>query len=139
MLVSCHREFNADLSSLKEMIGFISGFASSCGFSPERVKTIELAAEEAIVNVINYAYRGLPEAKVQILCMFERPTLTIEIIDSGEAFNPLDVPEPDMSDNLEDRKIGGLGIFFIKRLTDAIYYRRDDGKNILSLVINDHT
>ncbi len=135
MLVRCHRQFNADLSLLTEMLGFISGFVLGCGFSPDKVKTIELASEEAIVNVINYAYKGLSGSEVSIQCMFQRPTLTVEIIDSGEAFNPLDAPDPDISDNLEDRKIGGLGISFIKRLVDEVYYRREGDKNILSLVL----
>lgn len=137
MLIKCGRHFNAEMPLVHEMVGFISAFASDCGLNRDRVKTIELAAEEAIVNIINYAYKDSSKGEVSINCTSEKTTLTIEIIDSGIAFNPLETSNPNLTDNLEDRKIGGLGIFFIKSFIDEVHYRRENGKNILSLIVRD--
>lgn len=94
----------------------------------------ELAVEEALVNIIRYAYpqgTGLIEIRFTLLS----GTVELVILDRGVPFNPLtDVAPPDLQSPVEERKEGGLGVFLIRQLIDEVRYERDDGANILTLV-----
>ena len=115
------------------MIEFVSDFANEKGFSEKRIKEIELAAEEALVNVFNYAYPEEP-GEVAVICKLEdNSRFTVEISDSGVPFNVLSLPDPDLTSKVPERKIGGLGVFFIRKMTDEVRYRRVGDSNILIL------
>lgn len=87
------------------------------------------------MNVFNYAYKG-KEGEVEIICKIEEDSaFVIEILDTGLAFNPLTISDPDTKEDIDRRQIGGLGIFLIKKLTDDFRYRREDNKNIQELVV----
>ena len=95
---------------------------------------IRLSIEEAVENVVNYAYQdgiGWLEAGTSI--DNDGLTLTIELRDAGVPFNPLDKPDPDIALSAEERQIGGLGIFLCKQLMDDINYRYENGNNILTM------
>lgn len=95
---------------------------------------IRLSIEEAVENVVNYAYQdgiGWLEAGTSI--DNDGLTLTIELRDAGVPFNPLDKPDPDITLSAEERQIGGLGIFLCKQLMDDINYRYENGNNILTM------
>jgi serine/threonine-protein kinase RsbW len=105
------------------------------GLPDKRIYEIELAAEEALVNIFHYAYPKAPGA-VEVHCRVEqKERMVIEITDEGIPFNPLLRVDPDRTPVLQERKIGGLGIYFIKSLMDDVQYRREGEKNILSLVV----
>lgn len=98
---------------------------------------IRLSIEEAVENVVNYAYLdgiGWLEAGTSI--DNDGLTLTIELRDAGMPFNPLDKPDPDITLSAEERQIGGLGIFLCKQLMDDINYRYENGNNILTMSKN---
>lgn len=98
---------------------------------------IRLSIEEAVENVVNYAYQdgiGWLEAGTSI--DNDGLTLTIELRDAGVPFNPLDKPDPDITLSAEERQIGGLGIFLCKQLMDDINYRYENGNNILTMSKN---
>jgi anti-sigma regulatory factor (Ser/Thr protein kinase) len=118
------------------LVRFISDNARKLGFSGKRVKEIELATEEALVNIINYAY---PDRKgdIKVTCV-QHPSqkFAIKIEDSGVAFDMLSLKEPDISAGISDREIGGLGVFLIRKLMDEVRYHRKKGKNILNLMVN---
>lgn len=104
--------------------------------SGKRINEIEIATEEALVNIFRYAYQG-QEGDVEISCRTEDGgTFIIQIIDSGMAFNPLSLSEPDTTLDIGDRQIGGVGVLLIRKLMDDVIYRRDGDKNILELVVN---
>ena len=95
---------------------------------------IRLSIEEAVENVVNYAYQdgiGWLEAGTSI--DNDGLRLTIELRDAGIPFNPLDKPDPDITLSAEERQIGGLGIFLCKQLMDDINYRYENGNNILTM------
>jgi anti-sigma regulatory factor (Ser/Thr protein kinase) len=124
----------ATLESLGALIESVRSAAKARIASPERRLDIELAVEEALVNVISYAYQGGPAGDVQVRCSVrDGRWLVIEIIDSGTPFDVLAAPPPDLTAPVEERRTGGLGIHFIKRLTDRAAYRREGGRNILEL------
>lgn len=127
----------AKLDSLYESMNFVSSCAREQGFSNERISEIELALEEVLVNIFNYAYKesGL-DGNVEITCkLADAQSFVIEIADSGMPFDILSVHEPDLTAEIDKRPIGGLGVFFVKRLMDDVQYRRDAEKNILTLMV----
>jgi anti-sigma regulatory factor (Ser/Thr protein kinase) len=131
-------EVSARLENLYKCVELVSSCAEKHGFAKSVVNKIELATEEAVVNIFHYAYRGC-EGDVEISCMTGNEDLfLIEITDSGIPFNILNAPEPHFSADTDIPRhgIGGLGIFMIKSLMDEIKYRREAGKNILTLAVS---
>ena len=128
-------ELPAVLESLPQFIEYLSHSAQEIGFGTKEINKIELAAEEAIVNIVNYAY-GNKSGNITVTCRSEsNDKFFIEIIDSGLPFNPLDAKAPDLEANVDDRLIGGLGIYLTEKLVDTIEYKREDDKNILTLAV----
>jgi serine/threonine-protein kinase RsbW len=107
-------------------------YLRSSGFSDEQTLDLQLAVEEVITNTILHGYAGTP-GTIGICCRAGPDEVTVEISDDAPAFNPLQVPEPDTSANLDDREIGGLGILLIRKVTDDATYRYENAKNILTL------
>ena len=126
----------ATLENLGKFLNFISRLAEQNGFSVSVVREIELAAEEALINIIHYAY---PEraGEVEISCRKDDDSrLIMEIVDNGIPFDPLSLSEPDLTANASDRKIGGLGVIFIREMADGVLYRRDGDTNVLTLMFS---
>jgi anti-sigma regulatory factor (Ser/Thr protein kinase) len=127
---------SADTAKLNDLIGFIRGELEGTA-CPEKVKQhIELAAEEIFVNIARYAY-DYAGGEVEIDCEIDLSPLknTIHLVfsDRGRQYNPLEHTEPDISLPLEDRSIGGLGIFMIKRTMDTVEYAYDKELNRLAI------
>jgi len=126
----------AKIEHLERLINFVAGHAEMVGFTVNRINEIELAAEEVLVNIFQYAYPGT-DGDVGIECRIEDDVrLVLVISDKGEPFNILEVPDPDVAADISDREIGGLGVFFVKEMVDEARYRRKGNSNILTLVFN---
>ena len=92
-------------------------------------------AEEVLVNVINYAYPQ-EEGDVEVYCHPDEDNrLIIQVSDGGVPFDPLSVPPPDLSQDINSRQAGGLGIFIVRQLADELKYVRDGKRNILTFTI----
>ena len=107
------------------------------GLSCEDVKTlmqIDLAVEEIFVNIAHYAYTDGGNVRINCDVVGEPPTMTIIFADCGKQFDPLAKPDPDVTAGIEDRGIGGLGIFLTKKYMDKVEYEYHDGENVLKLV-----
>jgi anti-sigma regulatory factor (Ser/Thr protein kinase) len=123
----------ATLASLQPLLAFVLARAGEAGFGKARLGEIELVLEEVLVNVFKYAYPGVP-GEVGVACAVEPDgRLRIEISDAGIPFDPLTREDPDRGEDLATRAVGGLGIFFVKQLIGDVRYRREGGKNILTL------
>lgn len=96
-------------------------------FSDEEILDTQLAVEEAVTNVIVHGYAGTT-GQVVITGRTTTELIEVRIEDTSPPFNPLSIPEPDITQDIEDRKIGGLGIFLIRQVMDDIAYRYEDGK-----------
>jgi serine/threonine-protein kinase RsbW len=124
----------AKLENLESMLQFIRNCAEQQGFSKREVNKIQVAAEEALVNVISYAYPD-DGGDVEIRCNAKGAEgLVIEIIDWGIPFDPLSLPEPDTEAPPEEREVGGLGIHIMRNIMDEVGYKREGDRNILTLV-----
>lgn len=127
------KKMPARVESLHELLTFIRAEAKKRGFSESALNRIELVAEEALVNVFVHGY-AQNQGQVEVRCLVaDDPALTIEIHDSGVAFDPLSLADPDVQSDLTKRKIGGMGVFFIRKMTDRVAYRREGNSNILAM------
>jgi anti-sigma regulatory factor (Ser/Thr protein kinase) len=124
----------AEMENLFPLLEYTRDRLRERGLGEDALARLELAIEEILVNIIHYAY---PESTGDIELRFngdENGTI-IEIKDRGVPFNPLDLPEPDLHASIEERPIGGLGIYFARKIADEMEYRHEDGCNILRLTI----
>ncbi|MCJ7784695.1 MAG: ATP-binding protein [Desulfobacterales bacterium] len=132
VLLSLH--LPARLENLGRFKEFVADCARTEGFDQRRIQEIELALEEALVNIFNYAYPETP-GDIEINCKLETGRLIIEIIDSGIPFDMTSLSDPDLTADVEERKIGGLGIFLVKKMVDEVRYRREKDRNILTFAV----
>jgi serine phosphatase RsbU (regulator of sigma subunit)/anti-sigma regulatory factor (Ser/Thr protein kinase) len=124
----------ANLASLESFLDFVSDRAVESGFSPSRTKEIQLAMEEAVVNIVNHAYSGgSGEVELRWIPGAAPAQASIEIEDSGMPFDTYTIAAPDLRSGLEERRVGGLGVFFITRMTNKVGRRRENDRNILTL------
>ncbi len=124
----------AVLESLDALQKFVSQEALACMLSNQRQSKLQLALEEVLVNVINHGSGGRADGWVEVACGLRDSTLfCVEVRDNGAAFNPLEQDAPDLSESLEERGVGGLGIFLVRKMTDRITYRRVADSNVLTL------
>lgn len=123
----------ARLESLYEFMDFVSSCAKALGYNAERIGELELVMEEILVNIIKYAYPGREPGDVTILCREEGGNLILDVVDSGVPFDLLAASDPDITAGVDERPVGGLGIYLIKKLADDVKYRREKNKNRLTL------
>ena len=131
-------ELNVDVKT--DSLGIIDEAVEDCmreaGASEAKIISVDVAIDEIFSNIIFYS--GLNEdEKALIRVMVEddnEKMITLEFVDTGRPFNPLERPEPDVTKPAEEREIGGLGIFMVKKSMDHVSYRNEDGKNILTIM-----
>lgn len=135
-----HKIFYAQLDLLHPMLSWIRGAFKEAGFDEPIVRKLELAMEEALVNIMHHAYQDKPgDIDVQITSV-SRQSVTITLKDEGPPFNPLEKKREvvDPSTPVEEIEEGGLGILFMKTYMDNISYQRQGLNNILVLTKNLH-
>jgi len=128
------QRFEGRVSLLPQAIAFVAEQAEQWGLHPQRLMQLQLAVEEAVVNICEYAYE-VPPGEFTVRIRPESSRFVVEIVDEGVPFDPLNVKEPDLRAGVADRPIGGLGILLVRRVMDEVSYRRDGSHNILTLVI----
>ena len=115
--------FSASNEEYYAMLDYVMESAARSGMSEKQKMRLELGFEEAASNVINYAYGERADGKIHVSAYRDGEKFFVEIKDSGEPFNPLDVEEKnDQPTTLEDAKVGGLGISFMRRIFDEMTY-----------------
>ena len=130
------REFVVDarVENLDAVNAFVDEILAPLGCSMKTRMQIDLVVEELFVNIASYAYGdGQGKATVRGRAQEEPPMVELVFIDEGTPYNPLDREDPDTSLSVEERGIGGLGIFLVKKNVDGIAYEHRDGKNILTI------
>ncbi len=131
------RVFFANIAEFDAMMQWVRENLSSLAQDQAFVKQFTLALEEALVNIIQYAYNH-PPGLIEIECQLEKEKgkVSFALRDEGVAFNPLVHKSATSEQSIEERKEGGLGIFFMKKMTDAITYERIQDANVLVLTKN---
>jgi anti-sigma regulatory factor (Ser/Thr protein kinase) len=128
-------KLSASMDNFDAFMDFLKSQIENEIIEKKTLNDILIAGEEAIVNVLRYAYPDKNGELELIVEHQENPKgVSIELIDSGIAFNPLERLEPDINAPVEDRPIGGLGIFMIKKMMDELNYSRENGQNKFRLI-----
>ncbi len=122
-----------DIETIPDLNAFIDATAEEIGLDMSLTMSLNLAIEEAVVNVMQYAYPEGENGDVYIEILAQEEWLTFIISDSGIPFDPTTKRNADISLPAEDRPIGGLGIYLVRQLMDEISYRRVDNMNMLTL------
>ena len=121
------------LSQTDLLSTFVKDIATKLGLEKKPAAAIRLAMEEAVVNVINYAYPTGQNGLIRIEAKSDGRWLKLIISDEGVPFDPTETLQADTTLSAEDRPVGGLGIHLMRQLMDSINYERVNGKNILTL------
>ncbi|HNY07410.1 MAG TPA: ATP-binding protein, partial [Bacteroidales bacterium] len=124
------------VEQLEELAGILETVSEEWDIPMKVSLNLNLVLEELITNIIFYGYDDTNEHLIYIRLYKKDNEIEIQIEDDGKEFNPLLVAEPDIDESIENRKIGGLGIHFVRKIMDSMNYRRSDGKNILTLTKN---
>ena len=127
--------FDANFDLLDDIRDFVGDMARKVGFSDREVYSIQLAADEASSNIIEHAYAGVQDGKLEVECNIFDGGMKIVMRDRGKPFNPSSVPEPNVNADLAERKIGGLGMYLMRKLMDEVTYVSSlDGGNTLTMI-----
>jgi anti-sigma regulatory factor (Ser/Thr protein kinase) len=132
---SAEIRISADIDKLPLLFGFVGDYSEASGCGSARKNGLLLAAEEAFVNICRYSYPK-SHGEVTVSCCRENNFFILEFVDEGIPFDILAAPEPDLDPGIEQRSPGGLGIHFIRQLSDRLFYKRDNGRNILTMAFN---
>lgn len=122
----------ANLSTVRN---FIKTSALECGFDEETTGKIILAVDEACTNIIKHAYNYSPDGDILVNVKFYNKKFSVIITDSGFPFDSSLIPEPNLEEYLKQKKVGGLGMFLMRKLMDQVKYSIPaNGKNRVTLV-----
>ena len=121
-----------DVAEVTLLAAWVEQLGEELGLDMPEVFQLNLALEEAVVNVMNYAYENEGLIKLSVSSNEQEVVFTLE--DEGKEFDPTKVDDPDITLSAEERQIGGLGIFLVQQFMESVNYCRKDGKNILTMI-----
>lgn len=122
------------IGQISLLAGFVDIIATENGLDQSLALKMNLAIEEAVTNIIMYAYPQGTTGRVILEAVVEGDVLKIILSDYGKEFDPTTVPDADISASVENRHIGGLGIHLVRTIMDSVSYKRENGKNILTMI-----
>jgi anti-sigma regulatory factor (Ser/Thr protein kinase) len=122
----------AELEQLQVFREFISECCQEHQIPDETVFDLKLAVDEACTNVITHGYKGMDPGSIILSFRIESDRILVQITDFGHVFEPADAPKPDVEAALEDRPLGGLGLYLIYQLMDNIDYQSSEDGNTLT-------
>ena len=124
---------NNKVSEISKLNAFVQSATAALNMEKGLANRIKLAVEEAVTNIIDYAYPNGIEGSIDITIEADENRIRFIITDSGAEFDPTGVSKADTTLSVDDRPIGGLGVFLVRNLMDSINYERTDGKNVLRM------
>lgn len=123
----------ADLREIERLNRLIRQFGDLHEVPSRVLYAVNLALDEVVTNVVRHGFEDAKDQEV-VACIVAKPAeVTTEVSDSGREFDPLAVPPPNLDAPLSERTLGGLGIHLIRSLMDVVEYRRENGKNVLTM------
>jgi serine/threonine-protein kinase RsbW len=127
--------FPGRFESLPRISEFVSHAARSAGLSDKAIYAVQLAVDEACSNIIDHAYGGEDRGSMECSVVVDDQGLTVILRDSGNPFDPQNVPNPQVNVPLENLKQRGVGVYLMRMMVDEIHYEfSPEGGNILTLV-----
>ena len=122
-----------DISEINKLSEFVEEIGNELSLAPDVVFNLNLVLEEAVVNIINYAYPKEEHQSIYLSATQHEDSIILVLTDTGVEFDPTMAPEADITLSAEERPIGGLGIFLIRQIMNEVRYDRIDGKNGLTM------
>ncbi len=133
--MACEITLEATIENVGKATEFVDRELEKCGCPMKAQTQINIAIDEIFGNVANYAYQpGTGDATVRLEILEEPPGAVLTFIDAGRHYDPLEMEDPDVSLPVEEREIGGLGIYLVKQTMDEVFYEYRDGRNILTII-----
>ena len=126
-------ELKSDLSELETLCQHLNKFGQITGLSEACITDINICLDELFTNTISYGFEDDLEHIIRFTINLDNKVLTLNIEDEGIPFNPLEKKDPEIPADLIDVRIGGLGIHIVRKLMDDISYKREQGKNRLTM------
>lgn len=125
----------ATIANVEKVIDFVDGLLERLGCSMRSQTQIDIAIDEIFSNICHYAYgKDVGKATIRLEPLEDEHAVRLTFEDEGIAFDPLARVDPDVTLGLHERRIGGLGIFMVKKTMDRLHYVRDGRKNVFSIV-----
>jgi anti-sigma regulatory factor (Ser/Thr protein kinase) len=123
-----------DLSEIALVTARLQAFGRMHGLADQLVDQFVLALDELVANIVQHGLSTDDHETIRISITLDAARLGMEISDPGKAFDPLhEAPAPDLDSPLEQRRIGGLGVHFVRAMMDDVTYRREGDRNVLTL------
>ncbi|MCO7227021.1 ATP-binding protein [Pleionea sp. CnH1-48] len=126
--------FRATMCNLSAIMAFVDGVVKKCNMREDKWLQLKLAVEEVIVNIVQYSYPCDYKGTIELECESNDAQFQLTVIDSGVPYNPLAQKTPNLEAQLDDREIGGLGVFLILNSVDDVNYQRLGKQNVLTIV-----
>ena len=126
-------------NELREIVGAaakIDAFCEEKDLSPEIAYAVNLSIDEILTNTISYGYEDDEPHRIEIIVRLEAESLVVVIVDDSAPFDLSATPEADLEASLEEREVGGLGLFLVHQMMDKVEYERVDGCNVVTLTKN---
>jgi len=126
--------FKSSTDNLSSIRDFVRSTAQDVGFSKDVSGNIILAVDEAVTNVIKHAYNYSEEGKILVSISFIKNKFSVSISDKGTHFNSKLIKDPDLKEYYKQRRVGGLGMFLMKKLMDDVKYSQPQNRNKVTLI-----
>jgi serine/threonine-protein kinase RsbW len=123
-------DITSDMANLERVAEFIADIARKSNLTQKQSDDVQMAVDEAVTNIMEHAYAGQSDGIIWIKCRVNEKEFFVEIRDAGKAFDGKKVKKPNTKSPLSERSIGGLGVFFMKKLMDKVEFTRDRAGNI---------
>lgn len=125
---------DAKIENVDKVLDFVDAELEKANCNPKTIIEINIAIDEIFSNIANYAYKdNNGTATIEMELNDKTKDVVITFIDSGIPYNPLLKEDPDVKAKLEDRNIGGLGVFMVKKIMDDVVYEYREGKNVFKI------
>ena len=115
----------AVLQNVPRAIDFVTPLALKAGFGDQELYEIQVAVDEACANIVHHAYGGMEHGDMELTCWQDERMFIIHVRDWGVSFAPEEIDDPDVHAPLEERALGGLGMFLIKQFMDEVHFAFD--------------
>ena len=115
----------AVLENVPLAIDYVTQWAETAGFDDRALYEIQLAVDEACANAVHHAYQDMDPGEIEVSCLLDEQGLIIQVRDWGRGFVPENVEEPDVDAPLEERTLGGLGLFLVRQVMDDVEFTFD--------------
>ncbi len=120
-------------SEISRLVDRLDAFGAEAGLPPDVTFRLTLALDEIVSNVIRHGFDDDAEHQILVTLDVADGLVTATVVDDGAPFDPRDAPLPDLDAPLEQRQAGGLGMHLVRETMDEIEYRREDGRNVLTV------